>query len=108
MRFLRTAAYGPPANRSVRFTPPGRRPPRSSRPSPVVDVWSEPTSDSATLTADQRETQVLFGEHVIIHESSGAWVRIEAVEQPEFTHHQLWEGYPGWVLHQGLTAPRAA
>jgi cell wall-associated NlpC family hydrolase len=65
---------------------------------PVVDVWSEPAASTASLTDDKRETQVLLGEHVLIHESSGSWVRIEATAQPEFTHHNKWEGYPGWAL----------
>src|SRR5207237_1339432 len=65
---------------------------------PVADVWSRPLAPGETPSDDLRETQVLYGEKVIIHESSGPWVRIEAVEQPEFTHHNLWEGYPGWIL----------
>ncbi len=64
---------------------------------PVADVWSRPLAAGETPSDDLRETQVLFGEQVLIHESSRSWVRIEAVEQPEFTHHNKWEGYPGWV-----------
>jgi len=65
---------------------------------PVADVWSRPLAVGEKPTDDLRETQVLFGEKVLIHESSGPWVRIEAVEQPTFRQHQQWEGYPGWVL----------
>lgn len=64
---------------------------------PVTDVWSRPLAPGTTGNDAWRETQVLFGEKVLIHESSGAWVRIEATEQPEFTHNNKWEGYPGWV-----------
>jgi len=48
---------------------------------------------------------VLYGEKVLIHESSGPWVRIEAVEQPEFTHNNKWEGYPGWVSAISISSP---
>jgi cell wall-associated NlpC family hydrolase len=69
---------------------------------PVADVWSGPSESSAALTNDKRETQLLIGERVLIHQSSGAWRYIEAIEQPEFTHHNRWEGYPGWVLKSAL------
>ncbi len=72
---------------------------------PVADVWSRPIALGEKPSDDLRETQVLFGEKVIIHESSGSWVNIEAVEQPEFTHHNKWEGYPGWVLRKALKSP---
>jgi hypothetical protein len=73
---------------------------------PVADVWSEPAADPSKLPDEKRETQVLFGEKVLIHESSGTWTRIEAVEQPEFTHHNKWEGYPGWVMKNALGPPK--
>jgi len=72
---------------------------------PVVDVWSEPNDDPAQLTDDKRETQLLFEEQVIIRESSGSWVRIEAPGQPEFSHHNHWEGYPGWIQNRFLWQP---
>lgn len=72
---------------------------------PVVDVWSEPSDDPAKLTDDKRETQVLFQEKVLIRQSSGAWVRIEVPDQPEYTHHSRWEGYPGWMLNRYLWQP---
>jgi len=71
--------------------------------SPVADVWREPTADLSKLTDDKRETQVLFGEKVLIHDSSGPWIRIEAVEQPTFRQHNKWEGYPGWVFRSAVS-----
>lgn len=71
---------------------------------PVADVWSRPIAPGEKPSDDLRETQVLFGERVLVHESSGAWVRIEAIDQPEFTHHQKWEGYPGWVDAKALSS----
>jgi len=69
---------------------------------PVADVWSRPLAVGEKPTDDLRETQVLIAEKVLIHESSGSWARIEAVEQPEFTHHNRWEGYPGWISANSL------
>jgi cell wall-associated NlpC family hydrolase len=74
---------------------------------PIADVWSRPLAPNEGPSDDLRETQVLAGEKVIVHESSGPWARIEAVEQPEFTHHNLWEGYPGWVLKNSLGPPKS-
>lgn len=72
---------------------------------PVADVWSRPADASQPLSDDQRETQLLFGEQVIVHASSGPWLRIEAIEQLEFTHNNRWEGYPGWVRREHLSRP---
>lgn len=65
---------------------------------PVLDVRAEPTPATGALEHDPlQETQLLYGELVLVHEQRGGWARIEAVEQPEWTHHERWEGYPGWV-----------
>ncbi len=64
---------------------------------PVADVWSRPLAPGEKPADELRETQVLAGEHVLIHESSGSWTLIEAVEQPTYRQHNRWEGYPGWV-----------
>jgi cell wall-associated NlpC family hydrolase len=69
---------------------------------PATDVWSRPLASGEKPSDDLRETQVLWRENVLIYESSGPWVRIEAVEQPEFTHHNKWEGYPGWALRSDI------
>jgi len=70
---------------------------------PVADVWSRPLGPAEKPTDDLRETQVLYGEQVLIHESSGPWLRIEAVEQPTYRQHNRWEGYPGWVDLRNVT-----
>jgi len=69
---------------------------------PVADVWSRPLAAGEKPADELRETQVLFGEQVLIHESSGTWARIEAIEQPTFRQHSKWEGYPGWILKENL------
>jgi len=72
---------------------------------PVADVWSRPLAPGEKPSDELRETQILSGEKVVIHESSGPWVRIEAIEQPEYTHHNRWEGYPGWTLAAAIQPP---
>ncbi len=64
----------------------------------VADVRKTSGSlpQSFEYDADQ-ETQLLYGEIIQIVEESGDWVKIEAVEQEEFSHNQRWQGYPGWV-----------
>jgi len=70
---------------------------------PVADVRSKPGSLLRGREHDPlEETQLLYGEHVRILETRDAWARIEALEQPEFTHHGRWEGYPGWVLQDAM------
>jgi len=49
-----------------------------------------------------QETQLIYGERVRVLNTQGEWAQIEAIEQPEFTHHQRWEGYPGWVARRAL------
>lgn len=79
---------------------------------PVADLRRvrEPVSPEA---ANQRpypidsnqETQVLFGERVRVLELKKGWLRIEAVDQFEFSHSNRWQGYPGWVP-QDVVMPR--
>jgi hypothetical protein len=64
---------------------------------PVADVWSRPLAADEKPSDELRETQVLSGEKVLVHASSGPWILIEAVKQPEYSHHNRWEGYPGWT-----------
>jgi hypothetical protein len=71
----------------------------------AIDVWSRPLAPGEKPSDDLRETQLLINEKVLIHESSGPWVRIEAVEQPTFRQHNHWEGYPGWVWKDALGPP---
>ena len=78
---------------------------------PVTDVWNAPAASSAALTDEHRATQLLFGEEVVVHESSGSWARIEILDQPAFRYAARWEGYPGWVRQSALvihTAPRGS
>ena len=69
---------------------------------PVADVWSRPLAVGEKPADELRATQVLYGEIVFIHKSSGPWVLIEAIKQPTFRQHNKWEGYPGWVSRRAL------
>ena len=65
---------------------------------PVVNLRKEPVKASHTFEHDPlEETQLLYGEPVKVLGGNGDWVRIEAVEQQEWSHNKRWEGYPGWV-----------
>ena len=74
---------------------------------PVTDLRQTPINSSS---GDQfahdslQETQLLYGEKVLVLEKKEGWSRVEALEQPEWTHHEKWEGYPGWILSDHLTA----
>ncbi|MBI4354633.1 MAG: C40 family peptidase [Candidatus Omnitrophica bacterium] len=54
------------------------------------------TPQPGTHDPDQ-ETQLLYGEHVRLISTQDAWAYVEAMEQPEFTHANRWQGYPGWL-----------
>jgi gamma-D-glutamyl-L-lysine dipeptidyl-peptidase len=69
---------------------------------PVADLRSDQSLPEPGKSDDKQQTQLLFGETVEVVSSSGDWVQIHAIEQPEFTTHQKWEGYPGWVQKSAL------
>ncbi len=65
---------------------------------PVADVRTEPSDPPAERNHDPlEETQLLYGDPVRVLEERGDWLRVLCPEQQEFTHHQRWEGYPGWI-----------
>jgi len=65
---------------------------------PVADVRKIPEPPQPGVPDNNQETQLLFGEEVTILESSGTYYRIQVLDQLEYSHHNQWEGYPGWVL----------
>ena len=75
----------------------GSRPLMAVR-APVVDLRAQPGTTARAEAHDSlEETQLLYGERVRQVKVKDGWAQVEAVEQPEFTHHKKWEGYPGWV-----------
>jgi cell wall-associated NlpC family hydrolase len=45
---------------------------------------------------------LLYGEQVRVVSTENGWAKVEAVEQPEFTHTNRWQGYPGWLPWRSL------
>lgn len=68
----------------------------------IADLRSDQTLPSPGKSDDKQQSQLLFGEAVIVLRSSGTWSYVQALDQPEFTTHQKWEGYPGWVLSSAI------
>lgn len=65
---------------------------------PVADLRTVSGTFATSYDYDQnQETQLLYGEIVDILGESGEWFKVEAIEQPEFSHNNRWQGYPGWV-----------
>lgn len=65
---------------------------------PVVDVRQKPVDCAEkNIHDDLEETQVLYNEPLLYKGENEEWYLAEAVEQDEFSHHGVWEGYPGWV-----------
>jgi len=70
---------------------------------PVADLRSSSGPVTQNLEYDPLlETQLLYNESVEILEESGDWLRVEALEQKEFTHKSAWQGYPGWILKSAV------
>lgn len=65
---------------------------------PVVDLRAKPQTTALAATHDPlEETQLLYGEQVRLLKKDGDWAFIQALEQPEWTHANHWQGYPGWL-----------
>ena len=65
---------------------------------PIADLRAQPRTTAQPAIHDpEEETQLLYGERVRLLTTKDAWGFIEAIEQPEYTHHKRWEGYPGWI-----------
>ena len=66
---------------------------------PVADLRAKPGGLSQPGIHDPfQETQLLYGEGIHEVKREDGWAYVEAVEQPEYTHHERWQGYPGWVI----------
>ena len=72
---------------------------------PVADLWSKPVRRAKVkLDDDAHLSQLLYGEAVTALEARGDWVRVRAEEQASFLPARAWQGYPGWVRAEDLTA----
>lgn len=69
----------------------------------VANLRKEPIdAKKGNAHDDGQETQVLYNEPLIYRGENEGWYLVEAVEQQEFSHHQTWEGYPGWVKKKNV------
>lgn len=72
---------------------------------PVADVRAEPQPRENNFDHDPlQETQVLKGEKVLVLERKNGWARVQCLQQMEFSHKSKWEGYPGWIQEEYLSA----
>ena len=70
---------------------------------PVTDLRAEPnTVPQADIHDPLQESQVIYGERVRVLTIEDGWAKIQALEQPEFTHAGRWQGYPGWIPEETL------
>ena len=70
---------------------------------PVADLRREPSKPESSPVHDPlEESQLLYGDPVRVLEEKEGWARVEVIEQPEYTHHERWEGYPGWMQSSDL------
>jgi len=69
---------------------------------PLADLRREPRPPSGRYVKDPlQETQLLYGETIILQREEGPWAFVEAPEQPKRAAGK-WGGYPGWLLKRAL------
>ncbi|MBI4597081.1 MAG: C40 family peptidase [Candidatus Omnitrophica bacterium] len=72
---------------------------------PLTDLRAHPRTVAQPSVHDpEEETQLFYGEPVRVLEEHNGWVRVEAMEQAEFSHATRWQGYPGWLPKSDLMA----
>jgi cell wall-associated NlpC family hydrolase len=65
--------------------------------SSLADLRKEPVDPAMGYEKDPlQETQILFGEKIIVKEQKGPWLRVECIEQRKY-YQTLWQGYEGWT-----------
>lgn len=75
----------------------------------IADLRADRTMAPLGASDKKELTQLLYGEPVEILETRGAWVRVQATEQPAFRFPQRWVGYPGWLPKSSIQwSPPAA
>lgn len=70
---------------------------------PVCDLRREPSSHSNQIKDPLQESQLLYGERLLVKEMRGDWAFIEALEQKKYMREGCWKGYPGWVKASQIT-----
>lgn len=76
---------------------------------PVADLRRVPEPVAADALSRRpysidpnQESQLLLGERVRLLEFKNGWLRVEAIDQFEFSHSNRWQGYPGWVAQDAV------
>lgn len=71
---------------------------------PVTDLRREPIAAQSryAVVDPMQETQLLYGEKVVVHQEKGSWARVEAVEQRRWRQETNWHGYPGWIERSAI------
>lgn len=65
---------------------------------PVANLKKEPVDTAKGYAHDDlQQTQVLYNEALLYKGENADWYKVEAMEQQEFSQHQIWQGYPGWI-----------
>ncbi len=74
---------------------------------PVADLRAAPGPLATRPVHDpNQESQLLYGEQVRVLKIRDGWAMVEATEQPEYSHSQRWQGYPGWIPQRWLLPAR--
>lgn len=86
--------------------PPSRR--RMSIGVPETDLLARPREMRRPKLDDANHlSQLLYGEAVTVLEARGDWARVVAEEQAHQARGGRWQGYPGWVRADSLSASEA-
>ena len=65
--------------------------------SSLADLRREPIDPISSYEKDVlQETQILFGEKLILKDKRGEWLKVECIEQRKY-YQTLWQGYEGWI-----------
>ena len=83
---------------AVLWTNPGEKRPHDQlilSPVPDATAWADTMdTDMRLWLVGKVETQLLYGEPVVILDRQGDWLQVAALEQPTSVHSS---GYPGWL-----------
>jgi len=70
---------------------------------PVTDLRREPSPHNQKYEKDPlQESQLLYGELVIVDEEKEGWSHVAAVEQQKYFSTGAWGAYPGWIKTSDL------
>lgn len=69
----------------------------------VANIRSKTIDPTTAYIQDLvQETQVFYNEPLVYKDETNGWYFVEAIEQQEYTHNKIWEGYPGWIRKKSV------